>query len=172
METKVLVTYASKYGATREIAEKISQTLSNNGLQVDTLPINQVTNLMQYNAVVLGSAIYMGLWRKKATAFLKANEKILAEKPVWLFSSGPAGEDSVEKILKDWQYPKNLQPIIDRIKPCNITVFHGLVDIEKMNFIEKWMVKKVKSPVGDYRDWNAIDSWALGIASVLKDGAK
>lgn len=169
METKVLVAYASKYGATREIAENIGQTLGKSGLDVDVLPINQVTSLTSYTAVVLGSAIYMGFWRKKASVFLKTNENILIEKLVWLFSSGPAGKESVEELMKGWCFPKNLQPIADRIKPHGITVFHGDVDIEKLNFIEKWMIKKVKSPIGDYRDWNAIDSWTTGIANILKE---
>lgn len=168
METKILVTYASKYGATEGIAENIAQTLDSSGLQVDILPINQVTSLAPYKAVVLGSAIYMGLWRKKASAFLKDNEKILSNKQVWLFSSGPAGTDKPEELLKGWLLPEKLKPIIDRIKPVNIKVFHGEVNVEKMNFIEKWMVKKVKSPIGDFRDWDMITSWATGIADILK----
>ena len=97
MDVQVLVAYATKYGATAEIAEKIGQALRGAGLSADVLPADRVSDLTPYQAVVLGSAVYIGQWRKEAVKFLKANETVLAEKPVWLFSSGPSGEgDPVE----------------------------------------------------------------------------
>ena len=63
METQVLVTYATKYGATREIAEKIGQTIQQAGFQVDVLPVDGVRDLAPYQAIVLGSAVYAGMWR-------------------------------------------------------------------------------------------------------------
>jgi menaquinone-dependent protoporphyrinogen oxidase len=70
--------------------------------------------------------------------------------------------------MKGWRFPKGLQPVADRIKPRDNAIFHGNVDAKKMNFIEKWMINNVKSPVGDFRDWNAITKWATDIASALK----
>ena len=168
METKVLVTYASKYGATAEIAEKIGQTLQQEGLPVDVLPVKKIGNLSDYKAIVIGSAIYIGMWRKEAANFLKKNEKLLTERPVWIFSTGPTGKGDAVELLKGWRVPKGLQPVIDRIKPRDIAIFHGNVDAKKMNFIEKWMINIVKSPVGDFRDWNTITRWSADIAGTLK----
>jgi menaquinone-dependent protoporphyrinogen oxidase len=165
---KVLVAYASKYGATKEIAEKIGQLLHDNGLDVDVLSVKQVDKLEPYGAVVLGSAAYIGQWRKEASRFLKDNMNTLAEKPTWLFSSGPTGEGDAVELMKGWRYPGRLQQSIDRIKPRDITVFHGVLKSEKMNFLEKWMIKNVKSPLGDFRDWEAITKWAENIAEELK----
>lgn len=169
MDKKVLVTYASKYGATAEIAEKMGDVLRQAGMHTDVLPVKQVRDLTVYEAVILGSAVYIGQWRKDAVKFLKANEKILAEQPVWLFSSGPAGEGDPVELLQGWRFPPKLQPIANRIQPRDIVVFHGNVDMEKANFIEKWMITNVKSPVGDFRDWDAITSWAASIANTLKE---
>ena len=169
MDSQVLVTYATKYGATAEIAEKIAQVLRQAGLRTDVLPTDRVGDLTPYQAVVLGSAVYIGKWRKEAVKFLQANEKMLAERPVWLFSSGPTGEGNPVELTKGWHFPKALQPIADRIRPRDIAVFHGAVDMGKLNFIEKWMLKNVKAPVGDFRDWEAITSWATDIAAVLKE---
>jgi menaquinone-dependent protoporphyrinogen oxidase len=169
MNTQVLVAYATKYGATAEIAEKIGQVLRQAGLRTDVLPTDRVSDLTPYNAVILGSAVYIGQWRKKAATFLKANEKALAERQVWLFSSGPMGEGEPVELTQGWRFPKALQPIADRIRPHDIAVFHGAVDVGKLNFIEKWMLKNVKAPVGDFRDWEAITSWATAIADVLKE---
>jgi len=169
MDIQVLVAYATKYGATAEIAEKIGQVLRQAGLRTDVLPIDRVGDLTPYQAVVLGSAVYIGLWRKKAATFLKTNEKALAERPVWLFSSGPTGEGEPVELTKGWRFPKALQPIADRIRPRDIAVFHGEVNMKKLNFIEKWMIKNVKAPLGDFRDWDVITSWATAIADVLKE---
>jgi menaquinone-dependent protoporphyrinogen oxidase len=169
MDSQVLVTYATKYGATAEIAEKIGQVLRQAGLRTDVLPTDRVSNLTPYKAVVLGSAVYIGQWRKEAARFLKVNEKALAERPVWLFSSGPTGEGDAVALTQDWRFPKALQPIADRFQPRDIAVFHGNVNLKKLNLIEKWMIKNVKAPLGDFRDWDAITSWATAIADVLKE---
>ena len=166
---KVLVAYASKYGATAEIAEKIGQSLRQEGLPADVLPAKSVKNLAEYAAVVIGSAVYIAMWRKEASNFLKNNEKLLTEKPVWLFSTGPAGEGAPIQLLKGWRFPSGLKPVIDRIKPRDTAVFGGNVNAEKMNFFEKWVIKNVKSPVGDFRDWEMINKWAKGIAEIVKE---
>lgn len=168
MANQILVTYATKYGATAEIAEKIGQVLEQANLSVDVQPVEKVSDLTQYQAVVLGSAVYAGMWRKEAVEFLEANEKQLAELPVWIFSSGPTGEGDPVELMKGWQFPEAQQPIADRIKPREIVVFHGDLDAKKLNFAEKMIVKGVKAPLGDYRDWDVIESWAAEIASTLK----
>jgi len=168
MDIQVLVAYATKYGATAEIAEKIGQVLRQAGLRTDVLPVNRVSDLTPYKAVVLGSALYIGQWRKEAATFLRANEKALAERPVWLFSSGPTGEGDPVALTQGWHFPKSLQPIADRIRPRGITVFHGALDMKRLNPIEKWAINNVKAPFGDFRDWEAITSWAAAIADALK----
>jgi menaquinone-dependent protoporphyrinogen oxidase len=169
MGKKVLVAFATKYGATAEIAEKIGQVFRGAGLETDVLPADRVDDLALYKAVVLGSAVYIGKWRKEALKFLQANEKLLAERPVWLFSSGPTGEGNPVELLNGWRYPESLQPIVDHIQPRDIAVFHGAVLTDKMNFIEKFMIKNVKTPIGDFRDWQAITAWAKKIADELED---
>ncbi|KPK03930.1 MAG: hypothetical protein AMJ56_18310 [Anaerolineae bacterium SG8_19] len=168
MENRVLVTYATKYGATAEIAEKIGEILREAGLSADVLPVKKVGDLNSYTAVVLGSAVYIGQWRKEAVKFLKDNEKILAERPVWLFSSGPTGEGDPVELLEGWTLPGKVQPIAGRIQPRDIAVFHGALDPEELNFIERSMIKNVKAPVGDFRDWEVIEAWAAAVASELK----
>ena len=111
MDIRVLVAYATKYGATAEIAEKIGQVLRQAGLPTDVLPVADVSDLTPYKAVVLGSAVYIGKWRKEAVKFLQANEKMLAKRQVWLFSSGPTGEGDAVELLEGWRFPKALHPL-------------------------------------------------------------
>ncbi len=167
---QVLVAYATKYGATAEIAEKIGQVLVQAGVPVEVLPVDRVGDLGPYRAVVLGSAVYAGQWRKEAAAFLRAQEKALAGRPVWLFTSGPTGQGDPVQLLKGWRFPEALQPIADRIRPRDVALFHGVLDIKKLNLAERLLLRAIKAPVGDFRDWGAITSWAEAIADVLKRG--
>lgn len=168
MNVKVLVAFASKYGATKGIADKIGLVLKDAGFAVDVLPADRVAGLSDYGAVVLGSAVYIGGWRKAAVKFLKANEKALAEKPLWLFSSGPTGRGDPLELVKGWRFPKALQHIADRVRPREIVVFQGAAFPEKLGAIGRWMMKNVKAPLGDFRDWDAISAWAGSVAAQLK----
>ena len=94
---------------------------------------------------------------------------------IWIdkikYSSGPLGEGDAAEQAGDLGFPKGLRPIADRIRPRDIAVFHGAVDLEKLNPLERWMFKNVKSPIGDFRDWNAIAAWAAAIAAELTQGS-
>jgi menaquinone-dependent protoporphyrinogen oxidase len=168
MEKRILVAYATKYGATAEIAEKIGEVLRLAGLQVDVLAAKDIRDLTPYNAVILGSAVYMGFWRKEAVQFLKTHEQALTERAVWLFSSGPTGKGDPVQLMNGWRFPAAQQPIADRIQPRDITVFCGYVNVEKLNFFEKWILNNVKAASGDFRDWDTITSWATSVADALK----
>ncbi len=168
MDAQVLVAYATKYDATKEIAEKIGEVLRQAGLAADVLPADQVGDVTPYRAVVLGSAVYAGQWRKEAVAFLEAHEARLVERPVWLYSSGPTGEGDPVELMQGWRFPEAQQPIADRIQPRDIVFFHGALDMKKLNLGEKLIVKGIKAPVGDFRDWEAISAWASAIADALK----
>ncbi len=171
MSKKVLVTYASKYGATAEIAEKIAQVLCQAGLLAEVLPVKEVKDLSPYDAVVLGSAAYVGQWRKEAARFLQANETAMAQRPTWIFTTGPTGKGDPVELLKGWRLPLALQPVADRIHPRDVAVFHGNLDAKKLNFIEKQMIATVKAEYGDFRDWEAITAWAGTVADSLKAAA-
>ena len=167
METRVLGAYGTKYAATAEIAEKIGQVLRDAGLAFDVKPGGQVGDPAAYQAVVLGSAVYIGKWRKEAAEYLRDNEKALAQRPVWIFNSGPLGEGNAAEQAGEMGFPKGLRPIADRINVRDVAVFFGAVDLAKLNPLERWMFKNVKSPIGDFRDWDAIAAWAAAIATAL-----
>jgi menaquinone-dependent protoporphyrinogen oxidase len=171
VDKQVLVAYGTKYGATAEIAERIGQVLREAGLGADVQRADRVGDLEPYAAVVLGSAVYIGQWRKEAANFLKANETVLAEKPVWLFSSGPTGEGDPVELAQGWRFPGKLRPIADCIQPRDMAIFHGAADESKMGRIDRWLLKNVKAPIGDYRDWDAIVAWVTAIAKTLQEEA-
>lgn len=167
MSKTILIAYASKHGATAEIAKKLGETLTQTGFQVALAEAKKVRDLSPYGAVILGSAVYYGQWRRAAARLLTKHERILAQKPTWLFSSGPAGEGDPVELLNGWRFPPRLQEVADRIRPRDITVFQGALDPDKLGGFEKWVLNNVRSPLGDFRDWEAITAWANLIAAEI-----
>jgi menaquinone-dependent protoporphyrinogen oxidase len=167
MTNPIVIAYATKYGATEEIAAKIGDTLKQASMSVEVLPADQVKDTAAYSAIVLGSAVYAGMWRKEAFDFLETDEAWLSDRPVWLFSSGPTGEGDASQIIKGWRFPEAQQPIADRIKPHDVAFFHGFINLKKLDLADKLIVKGIKAPTGDFRDWNVIAAWATGIAEAL-----
>ena len=162
----VLVAYASKHGATQGIAEAIAEQLRVRGLTAQAVGAGADTDLDATDAVVLGSAIYAGHWRDEAVDFARANKDILAALPVWLFSSGPLGED----VEDEEQQPKQLEELERDLQPNEHKVFFGALDRSKLAFGERMIAKAVKAPDGDFRDWDAIRAWADQIADALELG--
>ena len=168
MDDKTLVAYGTKYGATAEIAEKIGDVLRHSGLTVDVMPVSRVGDLAPYGSVVLGSALYIGKWRKDAAQFLRDNAGALAQKPVWIFSSGPTEDGDPVELLKGERVPKTLQEVVDSIQPQDTAVFGGYNNAEKMSGLDKWMIKKVGHSMGDFRNWDAITAWASSVAGQIR----
>ena len=168
MTYRILIAYASKHGATAEIARKIGDILTTAGLKADVLPVERVTDLTPFDAVVLGSAVYAGSWCKEAVNFLEDYKGLLSKIPVWLFSSGPLGESDPVTFIKGWHFPNAQLPIANRIHARDIALFNGAVDMEKLNFLEKQIIKEFNSGTGDFRDWDAITNWAVSIAVSLR----
>jgi len=167
MQKKALVLYASKHGATREIAEKVYETLKASGVEADLANAAEKMDLSSYSTIVLGSAVYVGQWQKPAVSFLKNNAADLSSKDVWIFSSGPSDKGDPVELLNGWRFPKSVQEQIDQIGPKGIAVFHGNLDPSELNFMEKFMIKQVKAKIGDFRDWEMITSWADQISATL-----
>jgi menaquinone-dependent protoporphyrinogen oxidase len=167
--TRILVAFASKHHSTAEIAETIGEALREAGdLLVDVRSVETVRDITGYDAVILGSAVYAGQWQGDAAAFLRRHEHELAQRPTWLFSSGPTGEGDPETLLKGWKLPEALLPIAEHIKPRDVTVFHGDLESDRLSMLERLIVKGVKAPLGDFRDWKVIRAWASGVAEAIK----
>lgn len=156
---KVLVTYASKHGSTKGIAEAIGRRLRERAIAVEVRPMRDVDGLERYDALVIGSAVYLGSWMKEAQAFLDRHAETLHRVPTWLFSSGPTGIDSSGGALLDKQ-----QKRLDALGARDHQVFAGALDPEDLGFLERRVVKAAKTPIGDFRDWSEVERWADTIA--------
>lgn len=165
MTVNVLVAYSSKHGATAGIAQRIGARLRAAGAHADVLEVAYDPEPGAYDAVVLGSAVYMGAWRHDAVAFAHRHELVLAATPLWLFSSGPLAEPSLEE-------PKSVAELRAAFQPREHMVFAGALDKARLSLPERIVISAVGSQLkkdlaGDFRDWGTVDAWADGIAQSL-----
>ncbi|HEX6497471.1 MAG TPA: flavodoxin domain-containing protein [Micromonosporaceae bacterium] len=163
---KVMVTAASRHGATREIAERIAQALSSRGIEVFLRSPETVQTLDGYDAAVVGSAVYMGRWLDQARDLVQNLRAEFAVRPTWLFSSGPVGEPP-----KPTEEPVDIAEIVAGTHARGHRLFAGCIDRHKLGFGERAVVMSLRAPVGDFRDWQAIDAWAAEIADALSTTA-
>jgi menaquinone-dependent protoporphyrinogen oxidase len=159
----ILIAYASKHGATRGIAERIAAAIERLGKHAEVIRVEEANNVEAYEAAVIGSAVYFGAWMNQATEFVRQHHTVLARRPVWLFSSGPLGVE-----IKDIeQQPKELPELQALIAPKDHRMFSGAIDHATLSFPERMILKAVRAPEGDFRDWAAIDAWAGSIVHDL-----
>jgi menaquinone-dependent protoporphyrinogen oxidase len=161
---RVLISAASRHGSTAEIADRIGATVRNAlpmGAIVDLRPAAETADVTSYDAVVLGSAVYMGHWMQEARL---AAVRIAARPPrsVWLFSSGPIGDPP-----RPDEEPVDVAGIVAATNARGHCLFAGRLDRRRLGFAEKTMVLALRVPDGDFRDWDAIDTWAEQIAATL-----
>jgi len=165
---KVLVAVASRHAATAEIAERIGAELRESlveidpSVQVDVRGIGTIADLDEYDAVLVGSAIYVGRWLKSARHFIAAHAGTLRRRPVWLFSSGPVGEPLAPQLE-----PPELTALTLACGAREHRLFAGRLRRADLQVGERLAVRAVHAEEGDYRDWDDITGWARQVADEL-----
>ena len=171
MNDTILVTYASRAGSTAGVAEAIAKTLAEDGAQVDVRPMQEVTDLTRYRAVMAGSAIQGGAWLPEAMQFVRTHEAALSQRPfaaflVCMTLAMPNGVKYRPQVAT-W-----LGPVRALLRPVSEGLFAGALDLSK---VPRWSDRlKFRISVllgvwkeGDHRDWNAIRAWAAAVKPLL-----
>lgn len=176
----ILVAYASRHGATRGIAERIAATLQERGLDATLQTADQVGSVSDFDGFVIGSAAYAGHWLSPASGLVRRNVATLGARPVWLFSSGPVGTETVDSKGRDVleaSEPEEFAEFAEAIHPLGRRVFYGAFDpdaapIGPMERFGAWFMRlpaiRAALPAGDFRDWPRIEAWADTIATELQ----
>ena len=160
---KVLVAFASKHGATEEIARSIGEILSGQGLTVEVKRMEDVDAVLPYSAFVLGSAVYMGGWLRAARNFVDDHAELLARHPTWLFSSGPIGSPPHPAATDSFSVPD----LLATTRARDHQLFGGKLDKASLGLRERALAGALRVPSGDYREWDAVTAWATAIARTL-----
>lgn len=168
MGDRTLVTYATKHGATAEIAACIAAAVREDGTEVDVAPVQQVRDVTPYQTVIVGSAVYSGRWRGEAVSFLRRHTRELVQRRVWLFQSGPI--ESTPDVGSP--LPKKVARLADVIGVRGHATFGGKVDPEATGLMGV-MAKNIAAAGNptDCRDFDRIASWARGLAGTSSTAA-
>ena len=163
---KILVAYATKAGSTAEVAAEIGRVIeSKSGHKVDVRPVGKAKEVSGYDAVIIGSAIRVGKWLPEATKFVEKHRDALSQVPVAYFTVClTLSEDTEENRRTVAAY---LDPVCEVVQPVDVGLFAGVMDYSKLPFILRLMMKKMGSPEGDFRDWEAIRAWAADLCPAL-----
>jgi len=161
MSAKILVAYASRYGSTMEVAEAVGETLTGRGAEVDVLSAKEATaagvDVSSYGMVVIGSPVYAGKWLGDALEFVKKHADALQTVPVAIFSVGlTMTEDTPENREK---MAEAAAGVTDLVSPVATGMFAGKLVYKALNLPMRLIIKAMKSPEGDFRNWDAIREW-------------
>lgn len=159
---RVLVAFASRHGSTEAIAIGIATRLAQRGCICTTRSAELVDDVSGFDACIIGSAVYLGRWMPAARDLVSRHRDALLKKAVWLFSSGPIGEPA--RPLTD---PIDASAALADLQAVDHLRFAGRLDRASLSFPERIAVQVVGAPDGDFRDWDAINAWADGIADNL-----
>ncbi len=162
MSNKILIAYASKAGSTAGVAQAIGETLAASGAAIEVLPVKEVQDVQAYRAVVLGRAVKFGQWLPEAVKFVEKNQAVLKQIPTAFFAVHlmNMGDDEASRKNRALY----LEPVHKLVTPGKEAFFAGVGDRGKVSFIEGIIGRMVKSPEGDFRDWQAIRAWAQELA--------
>jgi menaquinone-dependent protoporphyrinogen oxidase len=165
MKKRILIAYATRCGSAGGVADAIGQVLSIGGAAVDVSLVKDVNNLSPYQAVIVGSAIRMGKWLPEAVDFVKTHQERLSRVPVAYFAvCMTMKDDMAENRRKALSYLDPVRKQFSQVKPVDIGLFAGAVDYKKLSFAYGLILKVKGVPEGDFRNWEAIQTWAAGVS--------
>ncbi|MFI6985947.1 flavodoxin domain-containing protein [Embleya sp. NPDC050154] len=166
----ILVAYATCHGSTRSVAERIAARFVEAGHRVDLRPAADAPQNLRYDVVVVGSAIHNGDWLEDAAEFLHRYAAELARRRVWLFNVSLAS--SLHGRRGRWLAAHVREPpAVARdhvvVDPQDVHSFAGVLKHEHVSALSRPLLWACGGRFGDFRDWAAIDDWAVGIAAEL-----
>jgi len=165
---KVLIAFATRYGSTKEVAEFIAEKIKEREIEAEISNIIDISSLEGYDAVIIGSPIYMGKWLKEGVHFVQQFSESLNRVPVALFSVGATLKDKNEKNIKIAE--KSFDVLLPYTNPVMTGLFAGKIDKSNMNFVDKQILKIVKPEEGDFRNFDEISVWTDNLIETFRKG--
>jgi menaquinone-dependent protoporphyrinogen oxidase len=163
---RILVAYASRNGATAEIAQWLADRLrgGEQACEVTVAAVSDDLDPTGYDAVVLGSALYEGRWLRPAARFARRHQHDLAHDRVWTFSSGPLDDSAV---TGDIAITRSADRASRRLRARDHVTFGGRLGPDSSGWLAHAMVEGGHG--GDFRDRAQIDAYADRIADELSE---
>ena len=168
MSDRTLVTYASRRGSTRDIADAIANTLTQAGLTVDVRSVGEVTCLAPYRAAIIGSGVRRSGFLPEALAFIERNAPHLAGIPVAYFAvCGLLKRDTPRTRVAASHFTDRALKAAPAVSPVARASFAGRYEAPAMCPFMRLITRWKLFPSGDWRDWNAVRTWAEGLLPAI-----
>ncbi|MEV7972082.1 flavodoxin domain-containing protein [Cellulomonas sp. NPDC089187] len=164
---RILVTTASRHGGTREIGAAVAEVLATEGHTVEHRDPEDVRRVTDYDAVILGSAVYAGRLAVSLRDLVERQGGQLAALPVWLFWSGPVGHGG-RLTGEAATPPDDLEVIARRVDAREVAEFGGQLRSAELDLAERALVALIDAEDGDHRDFDEVAEWARSIAVSLR----
>ncbi|KAF1078254.1 flavodoxin domain-containing protein [Methanogenium sp. MK-MG] len=161
MNNRILIIYATRYGATEGIATAIAEGLQKQNCDVDVRNVKEVFDITGYSAVIIGSPIYYGKVLPEQVAFVSLHKNMLHEIPVIGFLSGYSLLDISPE--KKQAASAAFDQIREHIELRDIGYFAGKISEEQLSFKDRAVMKITGTKPGDYRNREAAIIWAQGL---------
>ena len=158
---KILVATGSKYGSTREIGGALEAELAEQGFDVEYMDAMDVRVVTPYDAIIVGSAVYGGLWRRDASDLIKHHKQELLRRDVWTFSVG------IETLVRRGQPQDEAYALAKSVKAHGHERFVGAIDSTRLNAGERALILTLRPPLGDFRDFAVVRDWGKQVGSQL-----
>ncbi|GIG35164.1 flavodoxin domain-containing protein [Cellulomonas pakistanensis] len=162
----VLVTVASRHGATAEIGSAVADVLRADGHVVDEVAPDEVADVDRYDVVVLGSAVYTAHWIPAARDLAARLAPQLRQRHVWVFSSGLATQPAARA-----NSPHELLALMRDVGAIGHRAFAGRLLRSELAFAERAIIAGARAKEGDHRDFDAVRAWGAEIAEHLRAAA-
>lgn len=175
MLSSVLIAFATRSGATAEVAEAIAAAMQEAGVSAEIQAASQVNSLTGREAVILGAPLYVGRFPKEFRHFLRLHRDALSIMRPWFFVLGPTRNNPKDFEAAQNQAENQLAQF-PHLHPADLHVFGGRWSTAGLPFPFSLLRRLPGNPLNkvpqeDIRDWGAIRQWATGIARQIRHAA-
>lgn len=133
---KTAICFASKHGTTEKVAHILEHSMEGDITLFD-LHENKNPDLSAFDTVIIGSSVHIGSVQSEVKKLLKEKHTLLLQKKLGLYlCHGSEGEEAKQEF--DNNYPEDL-----RNHATALGLFGGEFLLEKMNWFERFIVKKM-----------------------------
>jgi menaquinone-dependent protoporphyrinogen oxidase len=177
---RILFVYASVYGHTRKIAERMQATMASLGADVELVPLlERSPDPGAYDAVLIGASIRNGKHNPAVMDFITKHKALLDAKPSGFFSVNLVARKPHKNTPETNPYTKAFVAK-SPWQPKLLGVFGGDLDYQRYTAFDRnvirfimWMTKGPTDPntKDEYTNWEEVERFAERFAALAEAGA-
>lgn len=160
----VLVAYGSERGGTRGLAEMLALHLRQEGCDVVVSEANRAADPDDYDAIVVGGALYASHWHPDARRFVRRFATELHQRPVYFFSSGPLDDSARTQEIPP---TKQVAGLMEQVGARGHVTFGGRLTPGAHGLVAHAMAKQHS---GDWRNDQQVREFATRMVNELRAG--